>query len=701
MAKLFPFTFIALLLLPVVPMAAQNFQREYSSNNEDIDLTNLVVLSNGQAVVAGSVFLQNLYPVLFALAPDGTVLWRKGLRINTNQSPQDFFSVFSMQPLPNGNALVLMPNLYTPLTPDLLSTRVIITEVSASNGNIVWQRYIGSENVQTLYRDAVVLADGILLSGYIKRQYSLAKINFSGDLIWQKNYAGAGTEKYVFNSVAVSPSGDIYATGLSSDLNVVSLSKFDETGEPLWSKSYALDEGSGPRIFANLDIALSADGQPVLWGTSAVLGPVDHQVFIMQVNPNDGDILVAQTITDPTRTFTTSDILALQGHTFLLCMGDGNSKEIAHYLKYDLEEGLIWSHMDDKTTLTGIVIKTALSPDGYFYSASFRASFTPESAKIITRTDQLLTNKPDCCHKNDPLVLEDQIFTVRDQVLTPAAQQWIETDAVFTWITPNIVTSLICGDNMTNVDFELSDTILCTGGCVSATSTGAGGAELIWAATGQPSVISSTGASFCFDAPGEYAIFATSVQDSCRRMARRVTVRDVAAPAIIQLDSMTCPGECVRFALDTVGADFQYTWTFQGGTPATFVGAEPGPVCYPQSGQFKVAVALAECQSQAEATVAVRYRNLLTPNAFTPNGDNINDRFQPLLKCPATDYHLTIYDRWGEKVFETRNPDDSWDGTINKKSGLADTYAWVLELADVRDAGANTEMLKGEVMLLR
>ena len=53
-----------------------------------------------------------------------------------------------------------------------------------------------------------------------------------------------------------------------------------------------------------------------------------------------------------------------------------------------------------------------------------------------------------------------------------------------------------------------------------------------------------------------------------------------------------------------------------------------------------------------------------TPNAFTPNGDGINDLFHPLANVVDLDsYELNIYDRWGQVVFKSSDPFEGWDGS--------------------------------------
>lgn len=699
MKRLSQFSIVVLLLFRSIPQTdAQNFQRRYASGGDDPDLNGgIAILSNDNLIVSGIYAFDRT--LLLGLAPDGTVLWRKGIKSDPTQIPKEFFFVFSIQPLPTGNAIVLMRNSKAIQDSPYL---MLIAEVAGSDGSIVWQRYIGTENAPTVYWDAAVLADGILLSGYIGNQYSLAKISFTGDLIWQRNYKGEGDFAYAFNAITVSPEGDIYAVGSISGNASLCLSKFNELGEQLWSKRYSLAENNAPRIILEVDIALTADGQPVLWGSTSKVGSIDNQIFILQSDKNDGAVKMSKTVADPSRSLYTSDILPLPDHTFLLCMSDVNGGEIAHYLKYDLKEGPQWSHIVPNTGSAGILYATVLNSTGHLYSISQQLSLIPlERASILTRSDQLLTNQPDCCHQIDSVVFENQVFTEEEQILVPGDQQWIESNKMLTWITPPTTTALICGQSTTNTDFELSETTICTGGCVNATPISTNGQELIWEATGLPPVVSSNGATFCFEVPGTYSITATSAQDSCSRVAKRITVVNPLLPTIVSLDSLTCPGECTLFKLDSIHPNYQYNWSFEGGIPTAFMGSEPPVVCYPQSGLYTVAVNVVGCLSSTDTTIEVKYRSLLTPNAFTPNGDNINDSFSPLLKCPATNYHFVVYNRWGQVVFETRTSDQPWDGTAFGQPQPVDTYIWTLELTDIRDNGSDMDQLKGEVTLLR
>jgi gliding motility-associated-like protein len=53
------------------------------------------------------------------------------------------------------------------------------------------------------------------------------------------------------------------------------------------------------------------------------------------------------------------------------------------------------------------------------------------------------------------------------------------------------------------------------------------------------------------------------------------------------------------------------------------------------------------------------------PNAFSPNGNGMNDVFQPVHYCDVTDYSMRIYNRWGELLFESKNENEGWNGVYN------------------------------------
>ncbi len=82
---------------------------------------------------------------------------------------------------------------------------------------------------------------------------------------------------------------------------------------------------------------------------------------------------------------------------------------------------------------------------------------------------------------------------------------------------------------------------------------------------------------------------------------------------------------------------------------------------------------------------------VIIPNAFSPNGDGLNDIFyaqgifiQNLTGKPALDYMLRVYNRWGELLFETNDINKGWDGNYKGEAAEIGVYIY-----DLRATGNN------------
>ena len=69
------------------------------------------------------------------------------------------------------------------------------------------------------------------------------------------------------------------------------------------------------------------------------------------------------------------------------------------------------------------------------------------------------------------------------------------------------------------------------------------------------------------------------------------------------------------------------------------------------------------------------------PTAFTPDGDGINDFFGPLGHY-ITEFEMTVFDRWGEQIFSSTDPVNTWDGTVNGSSEkMTGVYVYTYRIA--------------------
>lgn len=98
-------------------------------------------------------------------------------------------------------------------------------------------------------------------------------------------------------------------------------------------------------------------------------------------------------------------------------------------------------------------------------------------------------------------------------------------------------------------------------------------------------------------------------------------------------------------------------------------------------------------------TVTIAESSLQMPNAFSPNGDGINDIYKAKDGYHSlTEFHAYIFNRWGQKLFEWTNPADGWDGTYKGKPVKDGVYFCLVK---AKGADGKTYNIKRDVNLLR
>ncbi|MCB0522080.1 MAG: gliding motility-associated C-terminal domain-containing protein [Lewinellaceae bacterium] len=250
------------------------------------------------------------------------------------------------------------------------------------------------------------------------------------------------------------------------------------------------------------------------------------------------------------------------------------------------------------------------------------------------------------------------------------------------------ITVAIDGDT---VFFDLGpDTIICEGGTVllDATSVGTQNVAYQWSN-------GSTAPSITTDRTGHYEVTVT-VDNYCVA-DDRVNVTVIPLPTLDQLgDNLSlCLGQTVVLHPSSLPG-LSYEWQ-DGSTQDSFVIAVPGSYSLTASNSC----------GEVTSTIFVEYedcRQVYFPNAFSPNGDGINDVFLPFDDGDVGSIsYFRVFDRWGGLVFEVSNalPNDfsqGWDGTVAGKKAEQGVYVWLAEVV-FRD-GEKVRM-GGDVTLLR
>ena len=131
----------------------------------------------------------------------------------------------------------------------------------------------------------------------------------------------------------------------------------------------------------------------------------------------------------------------------------------------------------------------------------------------------------------------------------------------------------------------------------------------------------------------------------------------------------------------------QNIWNFDDGTSSQEVSpTHQFPIG--QIGNYNVELIVISdqcCRDTTYRIVVVRDQLLFyVPNAFTPDGDQYNNVFLPIMTAgfsPAS-YEFYIYNRWGELVFESRDTETGWDGTYAGSLVQAGIYTWLIRFKD-------------------
>ena len=160
-------------------------------------------------------------------------------------------------------------------------------------------------------------------------------------------------------------------------------------------------------------------------------------------------------------------------------------------------------------------------------------------------------------------------------------------------------------------------------------------------------------------------------------------------------------GQAVHLHSTELGNPFQYSWV-----PSVGLGSPTASstVAYPAATTQYVIIVTDEFGCARTDTVSVHVRDVIceepyvfVPNAFTPNGDGKNDILYVRGEV-IRELSFKVYDRWGEKVFETTDMTEGWDGTYRGQACEPGVYDYHLQVTCL---GSKRYFKKGNVTLLR
>lgn len=145
------------------------------------------------------------------------------------------------------------------------------------------------------------------------------------------------------------------------------------------------------------------------------------------------------------------------------------------------------------------------------------------------------------------------------------------------------------------------------------------------------------------------------------------------------------------------------TWNWNFGDMTTDIIQNPPPHTYADTGSYVVTLIVSNlfnCQDTAIHTAIIEPDwSFYIPNSFTPNNSGTNDKFQGY-GFGLLDYEMTIFDRWGNQLYNTKNYNEPWDGKMKNGKEIVQTDVYVYAF-NIKDAKGKRHTYRGIVTLLR
>jgi len=233
-------------------------------------------------------------------------------------------------------------------------------------------------------------------------------------------------------------------------------------------------------------------------------------------------------------------------------------------------------------------------------------------------------------------------------------------------------------DSISTVSISATDSVLCNGRTLtfSAVYSGIGNTGILWTFGDGSSIANVNPVVHAFEDAGTLSVKMQAFYRACPDTSATKTVWVYDQPQVyLGQDMSICPGSNPVTIADMDNADlpgFRWLWN---------TGARTSSINVVTPGTYWVKVTVDGCSNTDSVTVKDDcYMDV--PNAFTPNGDGINDYFMPRPTSASglTAFKMAIYNRWGQIIFETENLEGrGWDGKFNGEAQPEGVYVYRID----------------------
>lgn len=250
-------------------------------------------------------------------------------------------------------------------------------------------------------------------------------------------------------------------------------------------------------------------------------------------------------------------------------------------------------------------------------------------------------------------------------------------------VTSNSLTMVVNNCNPPVANFTADNTVFCTSGCVNFTDLSTNSpTSWLWAFPGSstPSSILQNPTGICYSSNGSYTVILIVSNASGSDTLTQVNYITVGVPTQVTISGNTVINACESTVLTADPGDgIDYSWG-----PNINILCEDcvSATVSPTTTQDYYVTYTSPDGCVDSDTITVVVTNLYSyfmPTGFSPNGDGMNDVIR--VQGRGIDFiTLKIYDRIGEKVFETSNIDDFWDGRLHGMAMNSNVFVYMLEV---------------------
>lgn len=574
----------------------------------------------------------------------------------------------------------------------------------------------------------------------------IAKYDPNGNVLWAKSAGGTSNDDG--SSVSVDTGGNVFVTGrfegsitfgsttLSNagrgSRDDIFIAKYDANGTMLWAKSaggsgYDYSGTSSADIGGNLFVTGMFGSPAITFGTTTLINAGIYNVFIAKYDANGnvlwaqcaggtgidagfsvsadpgGNVYVTGYFKSPTITFGTTTLISAGGYDVFIA-------------KYDASGNVLWAQSAGGTSDDAGYSVSADAGGNVFVTGGFFSSDITFGS--TTLTPPIGSRAPMFIVKYDAVgnvLCASAIASGGDDKISVSAgpynlsgNAYIEGDfdvnpfivgsdtLTLTGAEDIFVAKYTCGSGSNILTAGVTHTnVLCNGQCTgTGTIIPAGGSpsySYLWNPT---AATTATSTGLC---AGNYTVMINDA--ACGTITATVTITQPTA-ITVTINSTPAPNGTATVNPSGGIPPYTYLWnTAPPQTTQTATGLGAGVYCC-------LITDANNCTDTACVTVTIEpidcsnAGELYLPNAFSPNNDGENDVLKIYygnILCIKT-FKLVIYNRWGEKVFETSDPAFRWDGIYRGK--LENTAVFVYYMKATLLSGEEI-IKKGNISLIR